>query len=115
GYGLAFWTAYPDIGGLADQLYYGLAAPIPILGLLVLALAIAGFVRAAPGSIQSIGLVIALLWSVGIIVLFAVVEVGGNWSGDIVGMLRVLSPAGIIFMLSALIVVIGTLTRFGRS
>ena len=115
GYGLAFWTAYPDVGGLADQLYYGLAAPIPILGLLVLALAIAGFVRAAPGSIQSIGLVIALLWSVGIIVLFAVVEVGGNWSGDIVGMLRVLSPAGIIFMLSALIVVIGTLTRFGRS
>ena len=115
GYGLAFWTAYPDVGGLVDQLYYGLAAPIPILGLLVLALAIAGFVRAAPGSIQSIGLVIALLWSVGLIVLFAVVEVGGNWSGDIVGMLRVLSPAGIIFMLSALIVVIGTLTRFGRS
>ena len=47
--------------------------------------------------------------------LFAVVEVGGNWSGDIVGMLRALSPAGIIFLLSALIVVIGTLTRFGRS
>ena len=47
--------------------------------------------------------------------LFVVVELAGNWSGDLVGMLRVLTPAGIIFMLSALIVVIGTLTRFGRS
>lgn len=116
GYGLAFWTAYPEVGaGLPDQLYYGLAGPVPILGLLVLVLAIAGFVRAAPGPFQTIGLVIALLWSVGLIVLFAVVELAGNWSGDIVGMLRVLTPAGIIFMLSSLIVVIGTLTRFGRS
>ena len=60
GYGLAFWTAYPDVGGLADQRYYGLAAPIPILGVLVLALAIAGFVRAAPGPSSRSGLVIAL-------------------------------------------------------
>jgi double zinc ribbon protein len=115
GYGVAFWSAYPDVSGLPDQLYYGLAGPIPILGLLVLVLAIAGFVRAAPGPLQTIGLVIALLWSVGLIVLFGVVELAGNWSGDIVGMLRVLTPAGIIFMLSALIVVIGTLTRFGRA
>jgi hypothetical protein len=116
GYGVAFWTAYPDVGaGLPDQLYYGLAGPIPILGLLVLVLAIAGFVRAAPGLLQTIGLVIALLWSVGLIVLFGVIELAGNWSGDIVGMLRVLTPAGIIFMLSALIVVIGSLTRLGRS
>ena len=116
GHGVAFWTAYPDVAaGLLDQLYYGLAGPIPILGLLVLVLAIAGFVRAAPGPLQTIGLVIALLWSIGLIVLFAVVELAGNWSGDIVGMLRVLTPAGIIFMLSSLIVVIGTLTRFGRS
>ena len=116
GYGVAFWTAYPDVGaGLPDQLYFGLAGPIPILGLLVLVLAIAGFVRAAPGPLQTIGLVIALLWSVGLIVLFGVVELAGNWSGDIVGMLRVLTPAGIIFMLASLIVVIGALTRFGRS
>jgi len=116
GYGVAFWTAYPDIGaGLPDQLYFGLAGPIPILGLLVLVLAVAGFVRAAPGPLQTIGLVIALLWSVGLIVLFGVVELAGNWSGDIVGMLRVLTPAGIIFMLASLIVVIGALTRFGRS
>ena len=116
GYGVAFWTAYPEVAaGLPDQLYFGLAGPIPVLGLIVLVLAIAGFVRAAPGPLQTIGLVIALLWSVGLIVLFVVVELAGNWSSDIVGMLRVLTPAGIIFMLSALIVVIGTLTRFGRS
>jgi hypothetical protein len=116
GHGVSFWSAYPDVGaGLADQVYYGLAGPIPILGLLLLVLAVAGFIRAAPGPLQTIGLVIALLWSVGLIVLFVVVELAGNWSGDLVGMLRVLTPAGIIFMLSALIVLIGTLTRFGRS
>lgn len=116
GYGIAFWTAYPDVGaGLPDQLYYGLAGPVPILGLLVLVLAIAGFMRATPGPLQTIGLVIALLWSVGLIVLFGVVELAGNWNGDIVGMLRVLTPAGIIFMLASLIVVIGTITRFARS
>ena len=116
GYGVAFWSAYPDIGGgLADQVYYGLTGPIPILGIILLVLAIAGFVQAAPGPLQTIGLVIALLWSVGLIVLFVVVELAGNWTGDLVGLLRVLTPAGIIFMLSALIVVIGTLTRFGRS
>ena len=65
--------------------------------------------------LQSIGLVIALLWSVGLIVLFGVVEVLGNWDGDLVGLLRVLTPAGIIFFLSSLIILIGTLTRFGRS
>ena len=71
--------------------------------------------RAAPGMLQSVGLVVALLWSVGIIVLFVVVELAANWDGDLVGLLRVLTPAGIIFFLSALIVLIGTLTRFGRS
>jgi hypothetical protein len=116
GYGIAFWSGYPDVaGGLADQAYFGLAGPIPILGLLLLVLAIAGFVRARPGPVQSIGLAIALLWSVGLVVLFVVVELAGNWSGDLVGMLRVLTPAGIIFMLASLIVLIGTLTRFGRS
>jgi hypothetical protein len=41
--------------------------------------------------------------------------VAGNLGGDIVGLLRELSPAGIIFFLASLIVLIGTLTRFGRS
>ena len=61
------------------------------------------------------GLVIALAWSVGLIVLFGVVEVFGNLSGDIVGVLRQLTPGGIILFLASLIVLIGTLTRFGRS
>ena len=47
--------------------------------------------------------------------MFVVVELAANWSGDLVGMLRVLTPAGIIFFLSALIILIGTLTRFARS
>jgi hypothetical protein len=116
GYGIAFWNGYDAVGGgLADQAYFGLAAPIPILGLLLVVLALAGFARAAPGPLQMAGLVIALLWSIGLVIAFLVVEVGGAWGGDIVGLLRDLSPAGIIFFLASLIVLIGVLTRFGRS
>ena len=115
GYGLAFWSGYPGDAALQDQVYFGLAAPIPLLGLILLALGVAGLVRAEPGRRQAIGLVVALLWSVALIILFVVVELAGNWSGDLVGMLRVLTPAGIIFFLASLIVVIGALTRFGRS
>jgi hypothetical protein len=116
GYGIAFWNAYPDVtGALADQAYFGLAAPAPIIGLLLLLLAIAGFVRAAPGALQRIGLLITLLWSIGVVVLFVIVEVLGNWDGDVVSLLRVLSPAGIILVLASLIVLIGTLTRLARS
>ncbi|HJP71848.1 MAG TPA: zinc-ribbon domain-containing protein [Candidatus Limnocylindria bacterium] len=116
GYGIAFWNGYPDVGAeLADQAYFGLAGPVPVLVLLLVVLAIAGFVRAAPGMLQRIGLVIALLWSVGLVVLFVVVELGGNWGGDLVAVLRALTPAGIIFFLASLIVLIGTLTRFGRA
>jgi Double zinc ribbon len=114
GYGFAFWTAYPS-DSLADMLYFGFAAPVPILAGLLAILAVAGFVRASPGRLQVPGLVVALAWSVGLIVLFLVVEVIGNWGGDIVGMLRELSPGGIILFLASLIVLIGTLTRFGRS
>ena len=116
GYGVAFWNGYPDVAGtLADQAYFGLAAPVPLLALLLLVLAVAGFARVVPGALQTVGLGIALLWSVGLIILFVVVELAGNWGGDLVGVLRELSPAGIIFFLSSLIVLIGTLTRFGRS
>jgi hypothetical protein len=116
GYGVGFWSGYGDVGGsLVDQAYFGLAGPVPLLGVLVLLLAIGGFVRAVPGPIQMAGLVIALLWSVGLIVLFVVVEVAGAWGGDIVGLLRDLTPAGIIFFLASLIILIGVLTRFGRS
>jgi len=116
GYGVAFWSGYPDVtGSLADQAYFGLAAPLPLLVLLIAALAVGGFARAVPGRLQVIGLVVTLLWSVALIVLFLIVELAGNWDSDLVGMLRVLTPAGIIFFLASLIVVIGALTRFGRS
>jgi hypothetical protein len=116
GWGIAFWDGYPEVGAaLLDQVYFGLAAPVPLLGLLLVGLAIAGFVRAAPGLLQTIGLVVTLVWALALIVLFVIVELGGNWGGDLVGLLRVLTPAGIIFVLSALIITIGVLTRFGRS
>jgi hypothetical protein len=115
GYGIAFWTAYPSDASLADTIYFGLAAPVPILAALLAILAVAGFVRAQPGRLQVPGLVVALAWAVGLIVLFLIVEVIGNWGGDIVNLLRVLQPGGIILFLASLIVLIGTLTRFGRS
>jgi len=116
GYGAAFWSGYPDVGAsLADQAYFGLAAPVPLFALLLLLLAMGGFMRARPGALQTVGLAISLLWSVGLVVLFVVVELAGNWDGDLVGVLRVLTPAGIIFFLSSLIILIGSLTRFGRS
>jgi hypothetical protein len=116
GYGAAFWSGYPEVGAaLADQAYFGLAGPLPLFALLLAALAVAGFLRARPGPLQTAGLAVALLWSVGLIVAFVVVEIAGNWSGDVLGLLRELTPAGIIFFLSSLIVLIGTLTRFGRS
>lgn len=116
GYGVAFWSGSAQVADtLADQAYFGLAAAAPILALLLVGLAIAGFRRARPGLLQATGLVIALLWSVGLVVLFLVVEVFGNLGGDLVSMLRVLTPAGIIFFLAGLIVLIGTLTRFARS
>jgi Double zinc ribbon len=115
GYGPAFWRGYDAVGGaLADQAYFGFAAPTPLLALVLLALAVAGFVRAAPGRLQTIGLGVALIWSVGLAALFVLVELVGNMGGDLVALLSALSPAGIIFFLAALIVLIGTLTRFSR-
>jgi hypothetical protein len=117
GYGVAFWSGLNTTSAsIADQIYYGLAALAPILVLLLIVLAIAGFLRAAPGPLQLVGLVIALLWAIGLAVLFVVAELlpaaGGS---DLITMLRSLSPAGIIFLLASLIVILGTLTRFGRS
>jgi Double zinc ribbon len=114
GYGIAFWTGYDQISGLASQAYFGFAAPVPILVALLVVLAVAGIVKATPGLLQVIGLVISLVWALGLLILFVVVEVLGSEAGDLLGMLAGLSPAGIIFALSSLIVIIGTLTRFGR-
>ena len=116
GYGAAFWSAYPgDSSTLAQQAYFGFGAGAPILVALLVLLAIGGAVRAAPRALQTIGLLVGLLWAVALIVLFAMIEVAGSWQGDLVGMLRDLSPAGIIFFLASLIVLIGTLTRFAKA
>jgi len=116
GYGATFWAAYPEVeANVADQAYFGLAAPVPLFAGLLAVLAVAGFARARPRILQTVGLAIALLWSVGLIVLFVAVELLGNMGGDLLTLLRGLSPAGIILFLASLIVLIGTLTRFGRS
>jgi hypothetical protein len=114
GYGIGFWSGYDGISGLADQAYFGFAAPAPILVLLLVGLAIAGMIRRAPGPLQLIGLVISLAWAIGLVVLFVVVEVLGAGASDLLGIMRVLTPGGIIFMLASLIVVIGVLTRLAR-
>jgi Double zinc ribbon len=116
GYGIGFWNGYASVGGgVADHAYFGFAAPAPILVLLIAVLSIAGFLRAAPGRLQRWGLAIALVWSIGLAVLFVVVEVGGAWGGDLVAVARTLTPGGIIFLLASLIVLLGALTRFARS
>jgi hypothetical protein len=116
GYGVSLWNGFGSVtGGVLDSAYFALAAAAPLLVLLLVLLVVAGFLRASPGGIQLIGLVIALLWSLGLIALFVALEVAGNWNGDLVALLRLLTPAGIIFVLASLIVVIGTLTRFARA
>jgi hypothetical protein len=114
GYGLAFWLGYPA-GSFLEASYFGLAAPVPLLigGLAVLA--VIGLVRAGPGVLQRIGLLVALAWGLGLAALFMVVELFGGPGGDRIQILRALSPGGIIFMLAGLIVIIGTLTRLWRA
>ena len=114
GYGIAFWRGYP-VGQLGETAYFGLAAPVPILLLILVSLAVAGLVRAAPGTAQRVGLAVALVWGLGLAFLFLLVELLGGPGGDIVQVLRSLSPGGIIFLLAGLIVAIGSLTRLWRA
>jgi hypothetical protein len=114
GYGIAFWRGYPE-GSVLESGYFGLAAPVPLLVLGLVGLAIAGMLRASPGMIQRVGLLVALAWGLGLAALFVVVELVGGPGGDLVAVLRALSPGGIIFLLAGLIVVIGTLTRLWRA
>jgi hypothetical protein len=114
GYGAAFWTGYSASGSLVENAYFGLAAPVPILLALLVLLAGAGVMRAAPGSIQRTGLIVTLLWAIGLAAMFVVVELLGGPGGDLVAILRALSPAGIIFLLAGLIVMIGSATRLWR-
>ncbi|MFN2484440.1 MAG: zinc ribbon domain-containing protein [Candidatus Limnocylindria bacterium] len=116
GYQVAFWRELPDVGSrLADQAYFAVAAPVPALVFVLGILAIAGFFRARPGILQVLGLLIAFVWALSLGVLFVVVEVLGANTTEITELLRSLTPAGIIFLLSSLIVLIGLLTRFARS
>ncbi|MEO8510728.1 MAG: zinc-ribbon domain-containing protein [Chloroflexota bacterium] len=116
GYGAAFWSGFSDVSGnLIDQVYFGLAGAAPVFVALLLVLVVAGLMRAVPGSLQRVGLGVAAIWALGLVVLFLIAEVFASWSGDIVGLLRDLSPGGIIFFLASLIVLIGTLTRFAKS
>lgn len=114
GYGVGFWQGYPD-GPISETAYFGLAAPVPILVALLVILAVAGVLRAAPGMLQRIGLLVALVWTLSLVALFLVVELLGGPGGDLIGVLRALSPGGIIFLLAGLIVAIGTLTRLWRA
>ena len=112
GFGFAFWTAYPDTDFLGKA-YYGLAAPLPVLSLLLIVLAAAGVVWAHAGRIQAVGLGVAFLWAAGFGLMFVVVEIGGGLGDNLIGMLRGLSSGGLIGFLTALIAVIGIATRFG--
>jgi hypothetical protein len=114
GYGIGFWQGYPN-GPISETAYFGLAAPVPVLVGLLAILAVAGAVRAQPGMLQRIGLFVALAWALALVALFLVVELIGGPGGDLIGVLRALSPGGIIFLLAGLIVVIGTLTRLWRA
>jgi hypothetical protein len=111
GYGLAFWTGYPADANFLETAYFGLAAPLPLLSLLLGVLAVAGIVRAAPGRIQRVGLIIAVTWCAAFAALFVVVEIGSGLGGGLIGLLRGLSPAGLIGSLSGVIGAIGGLTR----
>jgi hypothetical protein len=116
GYGVSFWNGYAAVtGGLLDSAYFGFAAAAPILVALLVLLALGGFLRAAPGVLQIIGLLIAVVWSIGLVGSFIGLEVVGNWNGDLVALLRAMTPAGIIFLLASLIVLIGSITRLARS
>lgn len=116
GYGVGFWSGYAAVGGgIPGQAYFGFAAPAPLLVALLVGLALAGVLQRAPRMLQRIGLLVALLWGVGLAVLFVVVEVIGGPGGGLLQLLRSLSPGGIIFLLAGLIVVIGTLTRLARA
>jgi hypothetical protein len=113
GYGISFWLGYPH-GKVTETAYFGLAAPVPILILILVALAAGGLFRAAPDGVQRLGLGVALVWGLSLTVLFLLVELLGGPGGDLVQVLRSLSPGGIIFMLSGLVVAIGALTRLWR-
>ena len=111
GYGLAFWTGYPTDAGLLQSMYFGFAAPLPVLAGLLIVLAVTGAVRGSPGRVQRIGLGIAIAWCAALAALFVIVEIGSGLGDNLIGLLRGLSPAGLIGFLSGVIGTIGGVTR----
>lgn len=116
GYGIGFWTGYSAVGGgFGDKVYFGLAGPAPLLVILLIGLVAAGLWRGAPGAAQRVALFVALAWGAGLALLFGVVELFGGPGGGLIDVLRALSPAGVIFLLAGLIVVIGSVTRLAKA
>jgi len=111
GYEIAFWSGYPADAGLLESAYFGLAAPLPLLALLMVVLAIAGVAWGVPGRIQRVGLGVVIAWCLAFAALFVVVEIGSGLGDDLIGLLRGLSPAGLIGFLSGGIGAIGAATR----
>ncbi len=111
GYGIAFWSGYPADAGLLESAYFGVAAPLPLLALLMVVLAAAGIVWGVPGRVQRIGLGVVIAWCLAFAALFVVVEVGSGLGDNLIGLLRGLSPAGLIGFLSSVIGAIGAATR----
>ncbi len=111
GFGFAFWSASPEDAGLLEAAYFGIAAPLPVLVAVMLVLAGVGVLRAVPGRVQRVGLAIVLAWCAAFAVLFVVFEIGSALGGDLIGLLRSLSPAGLIGSLSGVIGAIGSVTR----
>jgi hypothetical protein len=74
-------------------------------------LALVGAARAVPGRPQRLGLGIVFLWCVAFAALFVVVEIAAALGGDLLGLLRGLSPAGLIGFLAGVIGAIGSVTR----
>ncbi len=111
GYGLAFWSGYPADAGLLESAYFGVAAPLPLLALLMVVLAAAGIVWGIPGRVQRIGLGVVIAWCLAFAALFVVVEVGSGLGDNLIDLLRGLSPAGLIGFLSSVIGAIGAATR----
>ena len=115
GWGLAFWSGYPSaVDGLAAQIYFGFAAPVPLLILGLLVLAGWGLRSAAPQGAQRIGLLVAGAWALALSVGFVGVELLAGPGGGVIAVLRALSPAGVIFLLAGLVSAIGVATRLAR-
>jgi hypothetical protein len=84
---------------------------LPVAVGLMLILAVVGMIRGAPGRPQRIGLGITIAWCAALAVLFVVVEIGSGLGDGLIGLLRGLSPAGLIGFLSGIIGAIGSVTR----